>query len=293
MQPLEQAQYQQSPAGQRQHRACQQHWERQLSAIPLRGPVMPGAAMRAIPVSRDPRQPRYWQANLSSPATFLAMHSVAERTGAGTSAVLLAACSVALARVTGDNPAVIRVVVSNRFRPRLADSVSLIMQNTIAVVDVAGVTFDEVVRRAARAALSAHQYSYYDTFAIGELIEARGAERGEEYDLRKGFNDRRMGNRELARSLPLPEDLRAALPHTNLYWSNKSDTETDAFHIHIIDAPSAQRIADVMDARADAVNLYVETDTHYMAPADTEEVLRQVEAVTVAAAFSPDAATGI
>lgn len=297
MQPLEQAEYQRGPAGQRQNRACQQYFARQLSKLPRRGPAQPaGHAPRPVPVSRDPREPRYWQADFCSPATFLAMHSVAARLSTGTSPVLLAAFSVALARVTGSNPGAIRVVVNNRFRPRLADSVSVIMQNTVAAIDVAGVTFDEVVRRAASCLLSIYRHAYYDTVGMNELIEAMSAERGEEYDLSKGFNDRRMVNREEARSLPQPADLRAALDRTSLSWSHQSDIETDSFHIHIIDAPGVvgvQRLEEALGVIADAVRLYVETDTHYMAPADTEEVLRQVEAVTVAAAFDPGVATGV
>jgi hypothetical protein len=103
-QPLDQARWQRSPAGRRQNDAALAYWETVLRTIP------PGRFRGA-----DKRyEPTFQEVNFSSPAAHLATLAIAARTTANTSSVLLAAFAVALATVTGVNPVVTQVVVSNR-----------------------------------------------------------------------------------------------------------------------------------------------------------------------------------
>jgi len=274
MPALEQARLQHSPAGQRQSVAAQRHWGRLLRTVPPR---------RFPAASLDKRKPRYWEASYRSPAAYLAIQAIAARTRVDTSPVLLAAFAVGLTRVTGINPAVLRVMVSNRFRPGFAESVSPVSQTCPCVVDVAGITFDEAVTRAWRASVAAYKNAYFEPVKIRELVESVGKERGEEIDLGLVYNDRRMSTpRGAPSSVPgaTAGKLRAALPRTTMRWEDPSDDPLDLCHVHVFDSP-------------DAVNVTVMTDTHYVSPADTEAFLREMEAVTVAAAFDPGAPTGV
>ena len=147
--PLEQARRQAAPAGQRQSDAALRYWERLLRTIPA----------RRFADSADKRQPRYWQAYYDSPATDLAVRAIAARVRADSPTILLAAFAVALCRVTGNNPVVAQLVVSNRFRPGLAETVSPVNQTGLCVLDVGGVTFDAVVARAWRSAMGAYKHA--------------------------------------------------------------------------------------------------------------------------------------
>jgi condensation domain-containing protein len=269
MQPLAQARWQASPAGRRQHGQAMRYWERLLRTIPA----------RRFRGSEDRRRPRYWQARLSSPGMHLAAQSVAARTGADTSTVLLAAFSVAQARITGINPAVTRVLVSNRFRPRLADVVAPVSQPALCMMDVAGAGFDDAVARTRRHTMAAYKYAYYDTYQLPGLIDRVGGERGEQLDIACFFNDRRTpAQREPAGSPPSREDLRAALPRTRFGWGPKIEYGERLF-LHIEEVP-------------DTVSIAMWADTHHTAPADIENLLLTMEAAVVDAAFAAAAVGG-
>lgn len=271
MEPLEQAEWQGSPAGQRRSAIAEKYWDRLLRAIPP----------RRFPESRDKRSPRSAHALYDSPAVFLAIQAVAARTQTDTSPVLLAACAVALARISGTNPAVLRVFVSNRFRSRLANSVSPVAQTCPCVIDVAGISFDEAVKRAMSGSIAAFKHAYFQPARIREVLAAVSEERGEEIDLGCVYNDRRLITpREVETALPDPAELRAALSRSTLRWENYSDEATDPFHIHIRESP-------------DSVNVLLVSDSHYVAPADVEAFLREMETITVEAALDPNMPTGI
>lgn len=265
MQPLAQARWQRSPAGQRQNQQALRYWERLLRAIP---------AQRFRPAA-EPARPRYWKATLDSPAMFLAAHAVAARTGADTSTVLLASFLVARARITGINPSVTRVLVSNRFRPGLAEVVAPVSQSGLLAVDVAGVTVDDVVARIRRQAVPAYKHAYYDTFQLDRLIDRVGEERAEPLDIACFFNDRRPpGQREPAGPPPTRDQLRAALARTSFGWAAKQDHPTARFFLHIEDVP-------------DTIGISLWADTHYTSPADIKGFLLTMESALVDAAFDP------
>jgi len=272
MQPLEEAQWQNGPAGLRRSGISERYWERLLRSIPP----------RRFPDSRDPSEPRGGFAIYDSPATYLAIQPIAARLQTDTSPVLLAATAVAMTRIGGTNPVVLRVYVSNRFRSRLADTVSPVAQTCPCVIDLAGVTFDEAVKRAMAASIAAFKHAYYKPARIREVLAAVSEERGEAIDLDCVYNDRRLiAPREADASLPEAADVRAALEHSTLRWENQSDTPADSFHIHI------------RDNAEPTVNVLVAADSHYVASADVEAFLRELEAVTVQAAFEPDMRTGV
>jgi hypothetical protein len=281
MTPLEQANLQTSPVGQKRSAAVERHWERVMRTMPP----------RRFPPSGDPREPRYWRGTFSSPALFQAMQVVAQRTGFDTSPVLLAAFAVGLASASGINPAVPRLMVNNRFRPRLADSVGPLSQTCPCVVDVGGMTFDEAVRRAYQASLVTFKNAYFEPVRIREIVAAASAERGQPLDVDMLYNDRRSvgGAGEVGESagmgrgvtgpLATPDQLRAAQAGTTLSWE-QGDDPLDVFHLHVADA-------------ADTVKILVLFDTQYASPDKTEALLRRMESVTVEAAIDPATVTGI
>jgi hypothetical protein len=262
MQPLEQTQWQRSPAGRRQNEAALRYWESQLRAIPK----------RRWDLSSDRRQPRHWHGEFTSPALLLATRAITERARVDSAPVLLAAFAVALARVAGTNPVVVRPVVSNRFRPGLAGVVAPVSQAGLCVLDVADGSFHEALHRVHRSALAAYKYAYYHRADLEELIAHVARERGHDLDIGCFYNDRRISNRDEANGPePAPGELREALPHTEFRWIGARDDPFERLFVHIDDVPGTLRLT-------------LHLDTHFLSPADGMALMHGIEAVAVEAA---------
>lgn len=270
MQPLEQARRQGGPGGRRASEASLRYFERLTASVP---------DLQFSP-SADPRQPRFWQVTLESPASYQAVMMLAARLGLSTSPVLLAAFAVALTHLISNQRVALHLVVSNRFRPGLADSVSPVMQSCLCVLEVAGAPFDEVVRRAWQSALGAYKHAYFDPAAKRELCERIAAERGAEPDWSVIFNDRRVRSRELLDSISAngddapcgPAPLRDALTRTTLTWGERNDVPAHKVFLDIFDAP-------------DTLCAELRADSHFVSPADMAGLLRRIERVLVDAAL--------
>jgi hypothetical protein len=274
--PLELAARQHSPAGERTSQRSLRYWEHLLQEIPA----------QRLGTSTDPREPRFWDLICRSPAMHLAAQLIAHRTRADVSHVLLAAYSVALARHTGRNPSVAQVLVSNRFRPGCADSVSQLTQASICMIDVAGATIDEVVGRAWKAATAANMHGYYDTSAHDELMARLAAERGE-FDISCFVNDRRgSGGSQQIGALPTEDDLLRVQPLTTSWWDRKLDTFDGTLYVTFDSAGGDE-------SSPPAIDISVCADTHRLGPADIEAFAREMEAVTIEAAFDATAPTRV
>ncbi|MBV1855086.1 condensation domain-containing protein [Catellatospora tritici] len=270
MQPLEQARWQATPAGVRQHEMAMRHWEGLLRAIPA----------RRFSGSDDPREPRYWEGELTSPAMHAAVRMIAARTATDAGTVLLAAFAVVLARLTAVNPAVVRTVVSNRFRPGLADVVSPVNQTSLCALDVADATFDEVVRRTRQRSMAAYKYAYYDPEQLAELVARVESERGEPLDISCFFNDRRVRHRDAPGPEPTAEQVQAAADRTAFRWLRRQDRPFERLFVHVEDEP-------------DTLVLTVCGDTHHVSPADLRACLTGMAALTTEAALDPATRTGV
>jgi hypothetical protein len=271
LQPLELARRQREPGMLRQSEASLRYLERLLRSIPP----------RRLGESGDPRQPRYWEVGYNSPAALLAAQVVAARNRVGTGTVVLAAAAAALARLTGSDPAVLQVLVNNRFRPGIAESVTPLTQSGVCRVDVGAARFDEVVGHAARAATRAAKNAYYDPVRSEELIAKVGRERGERIELSVFFNDRRR-QVELppaADQLPGPAQVAAALPRSALRWERRLERFDHALFIHVNDVPAA-------------LDFLVCGDTQHLSPASLAALVRGFETVLVEAAADPAAPAG-
>lgn len=277
MQPLEEARWQASPAGRRHGEITAQYWQRLLRKIPA----------RRFPEPADLPQAHNCRFYFDSRAAHLAIQAIAARTRFGTSPVLLAALAVGMARATGINPLVPRLYVSNRFRPRLADAVSPISQTCPVVIDVAGVTFDEAVRRAYYSSLSAYKHAYFEPAAIRELVAAVSAERGEHMDVDFVCNDIRLPDRREVTDSVRPRDLEAASPLTTLTCEERADAE-DPCNFTFYDAGAA-----IYRGAPATIHAVVLSDDHYVPRSAVSTCLRELEAVLISAAFDPDATTNV
>jgi hypothetical protein len=278
--PLELAGKQDSAAGRRQSERAIKYWAAQVGRLPAWRLEEPG--------SRD--EPRFPELMACSPALEFGMRAVAARTGADPSSVLLAAYSAAVVRVFGRDPSVAQLVVSNRFRPGFAGLVSQVSQHGICVVDVADATFDEVVARAQKAKTSASFHAYYDPVACDMLLDETAARRGQPLDLYWCINDLR-GMAEPADGLggvPTEAELAQSLPRTKMYWNRKKPESHGTLFLFVDSRP--QRLGWQAPAEGlPAIYLKVWADADHFALDQVEALVREMEAVVVAAAFDPRA----
>jgi len=268
MQPLEQARRQRSAAGRRAHDASMRQFER-VAAI---------APERQFSERADKQRPRFWQITYKSRAGYLASRTLAARLGVSTSSVLLAAYAVALSALTSSPSVAVGLVVNNRFRPGLADSVSTLAQSFPCLIEVGDARFDEVCVRAWRSALVAYKHAYYDLAGKEEVSRRIAAERGTDLAFGVFFNDLRMRSRELADSvsgdpaaLAEPSSLRAELTRSTLTWGERNDVPADPVFLYINDTP-------------DTLCCELWADSHFVSPPDMAALMRRIEAVLVDAA---------
>jgi hypothetical protein len=265
VQPLDLAAAQQGGSALRQHNASLRYWERHLRTI----------EPRRFPVPLTPEPERWCEATLTSPATHLALAAVAGRTKVHTGTILLAAYAMMLGRLSGLPVGVFRIVVSNRFRPGFAESVSNLAQAGLAVIDTGGCDLDEAVTRTFKAQLTAGMYAYYHPRDLWALVERVGAERGAELDTGCYFNDRRRSAAQAPDlDVPAPERITAALPDTTLRWGPSSNEWDATCFLHV-------------DAASDAVELTWRVDTVAVSPQMLESCLRGIESLVVGAALDP------
>jgi hypothetical protein len=266
--PLEQARRQQGPAGRRQNAKSLEYLEKVLrTGSPSRFGVQKYGGERII-----------HQIEYHSTATMLAIRSVAARTGINTSPVLLASFAVGLARFTGVNPVLAMLLVSNRFRPGLADSVSALIQLTPYLIDVADITLDEAVTRAAQSALTAYKNAYYNPYEQDEVIERVERERGEEIDLSCFYNDRRLQGRGFSTEPVTAEQIGSALAHSTVSWVDEINPPKRKIYFNVYDPPGG-------------IEFTMSADSRYFSPDDMEAVVRGIEAVAVEMALDGSAST--
>jgi hypothetical protein len=257
------------PAGRTTENAMR-HWDTHLRAI----------EPQRFAGCTEPAGDRFRQLVWRSPALYLASERLAALLSVDAAPVLLAAYGVAFARVTGRcrpspgrRPFASQVIVSNRFRPGLAEYVSPLAQNGLVVFDVHGVSAAEAVALARQASISASKYAYYDPDTRLALIDRVGKERGEPMDLAVFYNERRLGLRAPAHP-PGRDAVRAALPGTELVRETVLPYFNEKLMINIDDLP-------------DTLQITAEVDTAYLTAPDLLRLLHEMEEFTVAAAMDP------
>jgi hypothetical protein len=266
-QPLEQARKQRTSGARRHSAAAMAYLEHALRTM------RPNQFGEPRYESRGFRMIRY-----RSPATALAVRRVAAQETASTSSVLLAGFAVALARFTGHGQVMSMLLVSNRFRPGFADSVSPVMQLSPYLIDVADVSLREAVRRAGTSVFNAYKNAYFDPYEQDPVIERVEAGRGE-LDYSCLYNDRRRPEENPA-TLPTDDEIRAALSHAERGWEFRPDMSRRRLFLTVEDGP-------------DAVDFVLTADTRFFSDADLIALTGGFENVTVRTAIEPTLPTGV
>jgi hypothetical protein len=271
MQPLDQARFQQTPAAQRQCDASLRHLERVLRTAP---------AQRFPEPAEPDQEPSYPSLEMHSPATRLAVRLLSDRLAMDSSQVLLCLFGVALTRVTGSNPFVTMLAVSNRFRPGLAASVSVIAQVSPCMVDFADITFEEALGRTRQAAVRAYMNAYYDPAQRRALIKRVREERGEAFDTSCYFNDRRQQRDLRDVPMPTPQEIQAAVALSRHSWSIPVEEIQERIYLSV-------------DDDSDAIVTQLSADTRYLPKLRMQELAYGIESVAVQAALNPAALTDV
>ncbi len=267
----------QSPQLRRLSGRAMRYWETQLSHIPA-------LTFGELTHPGDQAGQRYGQVRFSSSAAHLAMLAIARRTGTDASRTTLAVLATAIGRATGVHPLTVKVMVSNRFRPGLADVIAPIAQNSVVTIDVTGISVDEVVARARSASLTAGMRAYYDPDELTEVIARLDAERGYPARVSCRINDQRAMVRRAPPEADLvavtPEQVAQRLTETSLAWLGPLD------NLH-------EQASIIVENRPGVVSLYMMWDLRCLTTEQVEAILRGVEEVAVEAAFDPAAPTKV
>lgn len=274
--PLAQAAWQRSPAGLRHNAAAIRYWDEVFRTIdPHRF------------TGRDAAQsPRHWHGELESWTLLPAVRDIAAASGQGTSTVIMTLLAVAMNQFNGVNPVVIRPIVSNRFRPGLADVVCTVAQAGICVLDVADVPFEEALQRVQRSVMTAYKHAYFNHEEMVAVRARVERERGVALDIGLFINDRHdisalaPADRS-EQSAALSPDAADAPPPSRFRWVNgQDDVAYEPLFVAVDNIPGGVRLS-------------MHLDTASISLADAERVARGVDtlATDIAAAMAAPAAT--
>ena len=175
---------------------------------------------------------------LSSAAAAMAVRQVAARTRTSRSSIVLAAICAVIARRANYPELVLPLVSSNRFERHLVNYVGALSQDAIATIELAGRSFDELVRQSAVTVAEANRHARYDTakrFGMAELIEH---ERGLRVNFDPLFNDLIPESWSgLSAGVEVqPQEIDLALARTELRWRPMPDLGARLrFTLHQID----------------------------------------------------------
>jgi hypothetical protein len=269
--PLAQAAFEASPAGRRQNEQSLRYQEKVLRSAP--------AGLFGEP--RYGGERRFSMLRYRSPAISMAIHAVAARDRLHESPTLAASFLVGVGRVAGVNPLLTMMMVSNRFRPGYADSVSALIKIVPFVLDVADLSMGEAVARAAGSALNAYRNAYYDAYEQDEVVGRVERDRGEEFDLSCYYNDRRRHPRVHDGVVaPTAAQIRAALADGELSWTQDAHVSGAKLHLCVEDPPGA-------------IELVLSGDERYFSRTDLATLARAIEEAAVQVATDPRTPTGI
>ncbi|GAA2005197.1 hypothetical protein [Catenulispora subtropica] len=305
LQPLEQAAWQASAAGQRHNdrtlRSFAQALAPRSADTPSAGPSPastvpgPGPAPQVSRESRKPqeprapgedqppatlagpRRPRHWSGRLTSPDLAASVAAISARTGVDDSAVLTALVAVAFARLTGERRVLLRPRVANRFRPTLADVVCFVAQSGLLVLDLGGATFDDAVDRARRATMAAMKNAYFDPGALDALLDR--ADGG----VVMFFNDRRSAKPAVSyatEAAPDPRDPQIVRGRSVFAWLHRGPEPTEPLSVTLDDADGA-------------LALSLHFDTHVLSPDVIEALAWGVEQAAREAEGDGNTPTGL
>jgi hypothetical protein len=278
-QPIDRAEWEMSPSGQRQLRASLTFWERQLSKIPH--------CMYAVPTGRPPRtvtvdwappgsspgarrSPAF---EMRSPAAALAVPHIAVRSGTSPTMVVVAAFVAVLAHRTSHRRCAFVSLVDNRIGRHLHGYVGTLAGPSLVVVDADAAGFDELARRLGLASLAAARHAVVDVGELNEMSKqvqlARGVVSARDVVVNNIHQALGLSG---AAELPALSELATATEQTKAYWAEW------------------ERVPQLLNFRIfqlDETELWFRLGTAsitWVPPADLEMMVRGIEALLIAAA---------
>jgi hypothetical protein len=167
-QPLDQAELEATPAEQHKADAALDYLREQSQRIPHFLYALPGARTSGESLAVE----------LSSVAAAMAVRRVAARTRTSRSSIVLAAICAVVARRANYPELVLPVSSSNRFEPHLANYVGSLAQTSIATVQIAGRSFDELAGHTWTTVMEASRHGRHDTAKQAGMNKLAEHERG-------------------------------------------------------------------------------------------------------------------
>lgn len=156
------------------------HWDTYLRTAPQ--------AMFTAPAIEEGR--RTWPGlRVRSTAAADAVTRIAERTGAGGSAVVLATLALLVGRHSGLPQCQVTALSANRVVPDLREFVGTIAQDALVPVQLTAGTFDELLQHARTTSLRAYRNSWFDPTDLWDVITAVSRDRGVSWARDCVFND--------------------------------------------------------------------------------------------------------
>jgi hypothetical protein len=266
-QPVDLAEYQQSPDGARAARKAADYWARAYDRIPNSMYEHETGAQET---------PRYQRAFLVSPALAKAAVVIGNRLGTGSSAVLNAAFAVTMGRQTGHTTAALLTITRNRFRDQTRNMVSTLAMEGLLVVALAeAADFDEVVAAAWRAAVPAYRYAQYDERDRDRVVDETSARRGTRVHPYACLNDLREDDPATDQAIPFADTPATDLLNRSvLSWLPPLERVSCRFCLHVANVPEGLAIR-------------LTADTAYLRKQDMTKFLSEVEELVVSATDGP------
>jgi hypothetical protein len=209
-QPLDQAELEATPAERHRADAALDYLREQSRRIPRCLYALPGARTSGESLAVE----------LSSVAAAMAVRRVAARTRTSRSSIVLAAICAVVARRANYRELVFLVSSSNRFERHLVNYVGSLAQSSIATVEIAGRSFDELAGHTWTTVMEASRHGRYDTAKQAAMDKLAEHERGLRFYHDPWFNSLVPESWSgLTAGVGIqPEEIEVALARTELRW---------------------------------------------------------------------------
>jgi Condensation domain len=184
-QPLEQAAYQASAAGELLNQRGLRHWERRLSAAPASMFDLPRTETGDLPIERY---------LLDSTAVTAAAAALAQRTGTSVSSVLLCLTALALTAYNAHDRCAMKLIAGNRLSRRERDLIALSSLDACLNATIDDTDLLTAIKRVHGLAMVAYSRAQCDPLAVNELIKEIGRRRGVSLDLSAYYNSVQTGS---------------------------------------------------------------------------------------------------
>ena len=209
-QPLDQAELEATPDGQRKAGAALDYLREQSRRIPRCLYALPGARASGESLAVE----------LSSVAAAMAVRRVAARTRTSRSSIVLAAICAVVARRAGYPELVLPLLSSNRFERHLVNYAGALAQGSIATVEIGGRSFDELAGHTWTTVMEASRHAMYDAVKRDAMDKLTEHERGLRFNYDPLFNSLVPESWSgLTAGVGFqPEQIDVALARTELRW---------------------------------------------------------------------------